>query len=239
MSDAALQVTGLTIGYPGHLVAADLSFCLERGSLTALMGPNGAGKSTLVKSLLELTPPLGGSVTFFGRPLARVRSHVAYVPQRSDIDLNFPITALDVVTLGTFPRRGLVRPVRGPDRDAAREALALVGLADLATAPIRALSGGQLQRVFLARALVQDADLLLLDEPLAGVDHTSERIIIDQLRALAAAGRTLLAVHHDIATAADYFDEILLLGPSITAHGPAQDVRTSEEWAAMFGATGS
>ncbi|MHA3683853.1 metal ABC transporter ATP-binding protein [Leucobacter sp. HY1908] len=211
-----------------------MSFALPSGSLSALMGPNGAGKSTLVQSLLGLTASIHGSVTFFGQPLRKVRPRVAYVPQRSNIDLTFPITAFDTVLLGTYPRRKFGQRVRAVDRKVAAESLSQLGMGDYSGSRIGDLSGGQLQRVFLARALAQRAELFILDEPLTGVDHASELIITQQLRELSASGRTILAVHHNPATVQSYFDNILLFNRTLAAHGPARQVIQSQQWRELY-----
>lgn len=237
MNSAALTAAELTIGYPGHVVAHDISFSLAPGSITALMGPNGAGKSTLVQSLLGFTPAFHGSTRFFGQPLRRARPRIAYVPQRSKIDLSFPITAYDTVLLGTYPKRGIGRRVRDSDRRSAAEALAELGMTEHADRLIGDLSGGQLHRVFLARALAQGAELFVLDEPLTGVDHPSEIIITQQLRTLASAGCTVLAVHHNPATAQTYFDNILLFERALVADGPAHEVAQTRQWRELFGST--
>jgi manganese/zinc/iron transport system ATP- binding protein len=217
-------------------VLRDISFALAAGSMTALIGPNGAGKSTLVKSLLGLVPFVGSErIAFFGTDFASARGRVAYIPQRSQIDWDFPASALDVVAMGRFARLGLFRRVGRETRDAARHALAEVGLADLARTPIGALSGGQQQRVLVARALVQDADLLLLDEPFANVDAYTETHLAEVLRGLRARGRTILAVHHDLRSVRTHFDDAILLSHSIVAHGAVDAVMTDTTLALAYG----
>jgi manganese/zinc/iron transport system ATP- binding protein len=216
-----LATTRFSAGYSAaEIRAKDVTLSLARGSLTALVGPNGAGKSTLLKGLLGLTPVHDpDAVRFFGEPLARVRARVAYLPQRSEIDWNFPASALDVVAMGLYARIGLLRRVNHAARTRAREALAAVGLANIERQPVGELSGGQRQRVLVARALVQDAELLLLDEPFANVDEATEHAISAVLRDLRARGATILAVHHDLASVRANFDHAILFNESVIAHG--------------------
>ena len=219
---APLALARFSAGYSaGEVRVVDASFTLARGTLTALVGPNGAGKSTLLKGILGLTPVHDASaVRFFGEPLERVRRRVAYLPQRSEVEWNFPASALDVVGMGLYARLGLFRRVGREARAQAREALATVGLAHCADQPVGELSGGQRQRVLFARALVQRAELLLLDEPFANVDEVTEHTIARLLRALCDAGTTVLAVHHDLGTVRAYFDDAVLLQTRVIAHGP-------------------
>ena len=202
MSAAPLELRGFSAGYSASEIrVADATFSLARGTMTALVGPNGAGKSTLLKGILRLTPVHdASSVRFFGEPLDRVRSRVAYLPQRSEIDWTFPACALDVVAMGLYRRLGLFRRVGRAARDEALAALALVGLEDAASKPIGELSGGQRQRLLVARALVQRADIVLLDEPFANVDEVTEQAIASVLQKLRGEGTTILAVHHDLGT---------------------------------------
>jgi manganese/zinc/iron transport system ATP- binding protein len=217
-----LRLDRFNAGYsPTELRARDVSFTLAHGSLTALVGPNGAGKSTLLKGMLGLTPVHDpGAVRFFGEPLARARARVAYLPQRAEIDWNFPASALDVVAMGLYARIGLLRRIGGAARSEARAALSSVGLAGAERQPVGELSGGQRQRVLIARALVQRADLLLLDEPFANVDQATERAIAAILRSLSESGATVLAVHHDLGSVRANFDDAILFNERVIAHGP-------------------
>jgi manganese/zinc/iron transport system ATP- binding protein len=234
-SDLPLSIRDLTVAYQRQPVLWDIDFDLSPGQLTAIIGPNGAGKSTLIKSVLELLPRLSGEIRFFGVPFDRTRQRVAYVPQRTSVDWDFPVNALDVVTMGLYGRIGWFRPVRAAHRRQALAALEQVELAEFANRQISQLSGGQQQRVFLARALVQNADLYLLDEPFAGVDAATERALIELLRQLRAQGKTALVVHHDLQTAAEYFDEVLLLNLRVIAAGPMADVLTAENLRRTYG----
>ncbi len=206
----------------------DLSFEVPPGTLTAIVGPNGAGKSTLIKTALGLVQPLTGHFEFFGKSFREVDGRVSYVPQRTSVDWDFPVTSLDVVCMGLYRKIGWFRPVRARHRKRAMEALAEVGMQDYAKRQISQLSGGQQQRVFLARALVQDAELFLMDEPLAGVDVATEKTIISTLHRLRDQGRTAMVVHHDLDTVSEYFDRVLLLNRQVIAEGAAKDVMTPE-----------
>ena len=223
-TDTALSIHNLTVSYHNQPVLWDINLEIPTGVMAGIVGPNGAGKSTLIKSLLELVPSLSGEVMVHGRPYASQRRRVGYVPQRSSVDWDFPTTALDVVTMGLYGRLGWLRRPGRKERNESLEALEMVGMSAYADRQISQLSGGQQQRVFLARALVQQADVYFLDEPMAGVDATTERAIIDILRRLRDAGKTLIVVHHDLQTVRNYFDWLLLLNVRVIASGKAEDV---------------
>jgi len=233
--DLALHVEDLTVSYHGKPVLWDIDLDVPPGVMAAIVGPNGAGKSTLLKAVLGLVPPAAGHVTLFGRPYRAQRRRVGYVPQRSTVDWDFPTTALDVVTMGLYGRLGWFRRPGRRERDAALAALDDVGMRHLAGRQISQLSGGQQQRVFLARALIQDADIYFLDEPMAGVDATTERAIVDILRGLRDRGKTVIVVHHDLQTVASYFDWMLLLNVRVIAQGPVREVYTAETLRAAYG----
>ena len=213
----------------------DVDYSAPAERLIAIVGPNGAGKSTLIKAVLDLVPKVSGHVQFFGKRYRKQRSRVAYVPQRTSVDWDFPVSALDVVTMGLFRKIGWFRPVTRRWRNIARETLDRVGMADFAGRQISQLSGGQQQRVFLARALAQDADLYLMDEPFAGVDAATEQAIVLILRELRDQGKTALVVHHDLPTVSEYFDEVLLLNMRLVAAGPVSEVFTDENLRATYG----
>jgi len=226
-SDAwPLELRGFSAGYSASdPKVVDVSLRLTPHAMTALVGPNGAGKSTLLKGILGLTPVHDrDSVRFFGGPLDSARDRIAYLPQRSELDWDFPATAIDIVAMGTYRRLGLFRRVGRAARREAQDALELVGLGGLAARPISELSGGQRQRVLVARALAQRADLLLLDEPFANVDEATERTIARVLRDLAARGATILAVHHDLSTVREEFDEAIMLDRTVVSHGAVDAV---------------
>lgn len=224
LTDTALSIKNLTVSYHNQPVLWDIDLDIPAGVMAGIVGPNGAGKSTLIKSLLGLVPSLSGEVMVHGRPYATQRKRVGYVPQHSSADWDFPTTALDVVTMGLYGRLGWLKRPGRKERHEAQEALEMVGMSALAERQISQLSGGQQQRVFLARALVQQADVYFLDEPMAGVDATTERAIIDILRRLRDAGKTLIVVHHDLQTVRTYFDWLLLLNVRVIASGKAEEV---------------
>lgn len=233
--DLPVAVRGLTVAYRHRPVLRDVSLSLPPGRLIGVIGPNGAGKSTMIKAILGLVPRLSGEVRIFGRPAARARREVAYVPQRASVDWDFPTDVLDVVMMGRYGHLGLLRRPGPRERDLAMDALEKVGMADFAHRQISQLSGGQQQRVFLARALVQDARLYFMDEPFAGVDAATERAIIDLLRELKSRGRTVVVVHHDLQTVRAYFDWLVLLNVRVLAAGPVDRVFTPENLAHTYG----
>lgn len=230
-----LEVRGITAAYRSDPVLWDVSFTVPAGELVAVVGPNGAGKSTLLKVVMGTMRPAAGTVRVHGRPVDKVRRLVGYVPQRGSVDWDFPTDALDVVLMGTYGSLGWLRRPGRRERERAAECLARVGLADLARRQIGQLSGGQQQRVFLARALAQDARLYLADEPFAAVDYTTERAIVRVLHELRAEGRTVVVVHHDLATVAEYFDRVVLLNRRVVAAGPTAEVFTEANVAATYG----
>jgi manganese/zinc/iron transport system ATP- binding protein len=230
-----LAIHDMTIAYHRRPVIWDIDYDAPPGKLIAIVGPNGAGKSTLIHAVLDLVPKASGVVRIYGRPFHEQRGRVGFVPQRESVDWDFPVDALDVVTMGLYRRIGWCRPVRGKHRAEAREALDRVGMADFARRQIRQLSGGQQQRVFLARALVQDADLYLMDEPFAGVDAATERAIVAILRDLRSDGKTALVVHHDLQTVPEYFDHVILLNMRLVATGSVEQVFTRENLRRTYG----
>jgi manganese/zinc/iron transport system ATP- binding protein len=232
----AIEVHDLTVAYRESPALWDIDLTVPPGVLMAVVGPNGAGKTTLIKSVLGLIRPVSGEVLVNGRPYSPKAQAVAYVPQRGTVDWDFPTTALDVVTMGTYGRLGWFRRPGRAERDAALTALGRVGMTDFASRQISQLSGGQQQRVFLARALVQDAPVYLMDEPFQGVDAVTELAIIDILRELRGRGRTVLVVHHDLQTVPEYFDWVTLLNVRVIASGPVADVFTPENLRRAYGA---
>ncbi len=234
-TDWALEVEDLTVAYDDDPVLWDVDLQVPPGIKMAIVGPNGAGKSTLVKAAMGLIPAVAGEVRVFGRPRARTRGEIAYVPQRATLSWDFPTDVLDVVTMGTYGQLGWVRRSGADERRRAESALAQVEMESFVRRPIAELSGGQQQRVLLARALVQDAPILILDEPFQGVDAPTERAIIEVLNGLATAGRTVLVVHHDLQTVPEYFDQVLLLNVRAIASGPVAEVFTEENLRLTFG----
>lgn len=232
---AAIEVHDLTVSYRTQPVLWDIDLKLPEGRLIAIVGPNGAGKSTLLKAILGLIPPLTGKISIFGSPYAEKRSWVGYVPQRESVDWDFPTNAIDVVSMGLYGRVGWFRHLTRDHKKIAMESLEKVGMADFAHRQISQLSGGQQQRVFLARALAEDARLYLMDEPFAGVDATTEAAIFTLLRELRDKGRTVVAVHHDLQTVAEYFDHVVLLNMRLVASGPVATTFTKENLQRTYG----
>jgi manganese/zinc/iron transport system ATP- binding protein len=232
---AAVSVRDLTVAYDEKPVLWDADLDIPAGSLAAIIGPNGAGKSTLIKAILGLVPAAAGTVRLFGEPYARVRKSVGYVPQRGSVDWDFPTSVLDVVMMGMYGRLGWVRRPGKAERERARECLREVGMEEFAGRQISQLSGGQQQRVFLARALAQEARMYFMDEPFAGVDATTERAIIGLLQRLRDDGKTVLVVHHDLQTAPEYFDWVVLLNVRIMASGPMEATFTPDNLQRTYG----
>ena len=231
----ALSVRDLTVAYRDKPVLWDIDLTVPSGVLVAIVGPNGAGKTTLIKAVLGLLPTAAGQVLVFDKPYARQRDRVAYVPQRGSVDWDFPASVLDVVLMGLYGKMGWIRRPGRADRQKATTALEQVGMEAFASRQISQLSGGQQQRVFLARALVQDADLYLMYEPFQGVDATTERAIVSLMHGLRARGKTVLVVHHDLQTVADYFDHVMLLNIRCIASGPVESVFTEENLRLTYG----
>lgn len=231
----ALHIEDLTVAYHARPVLWDIDLDVPPGVLAAIVGPNGAGKSTLVKTIIGLVRPAAGHVYVLGRPYSASRRRVAYVPQRNSVDWDFPTTVLDVVTMGLYGRLGWLRRPGREERRLALAALEQVGMEAYAARQISQLSGGQQQRVFLARALVQDAELYLMDEPMAGVDATTERVVLELLRELRDRGKTVVVVHHDLQTVRAAFDWMVLLNVRVIAQGPTHEVYTAENLRRAYG----
>jgi manganese/zinc/iron transport system ATP- binding protein len=235
--DAAspLDIRGLSVTYGEKPVVFAVDFTVPAGQMVAIVGPNGAGKSTLLKAALGIVPRLSGEVSVFGESLRSQRRRIAYVPQRSSVDWDFPARVIDVVMMGLYADLGLLGFASAKQRGRAQACIDRVGLTGFEHRQIGQLSGGQQQRVFLARALAQDADLYVLDEPFAGVDAATERAIVGVLKGLQAEGRTVLAVHHDLASVPAYFGHVLLINVRKIASGPVDEVFTAENLQATYG----
>jgi len=231
----AIEVTDLTVAYGEKPVLWDVDLDVPQGVLMAIVGPNGAGKTTLIRAILGMLKPAAGRALVFGKPYEEQRKLVAYVPQRGSVDWDFPTSVLDVVLMGRYGHLGWVRRPGQADKAAAREALEHVGMAELQGRQISQLSGGQQQRVFLARALVQHADLYFMDEPFQGVDATTELAIVELLQELRSRGKTVVAVHHDLQTVPEYFDQVTLLNVRRIASGPVDEVFTEENLRLTYG----
>jgi manganese/zinc/iron transport system ATP- binding protein len=229
-----VHARNVTVAYDGRPVLRSVSFDLKPQTLTGIIGPNGAGKSTLLKAILGLLPLDAGRVEIYGQPVGDARDRLAYVPQKQSVDWDFPVTVLDVVLMGRYGHLGLFgRPSRA-DRDLARQALEKVGMQKFIRRHIRQLSGGQQQRVFLARALCQQADVMLLDEPFGGVDAATESAIFKLIDDLTKMGKTLLVVNHDLSIL-DRFDAVLLLNQRVIAFGPTPETATNKNLRRTYG----
>ncbi|RED57207.1 metal ABC transporter ATP-binding protein [Cohnella lupini] len=230
-----LSVTNLTVAYQKKPVVRNVTFEVAEGELIGIIGPNGAGKSTLIKAILGLQPVLTGETLVYGKPYKSQRKLVGYVPQRESVDWDFPTNALDVVMMGRYGHLGLLRRPGAKERAIGMECLSKVGMADFAGRQISQLSGGQQQRVFLARALAQDATLYFMDEPFAGVDAATEKAIITLLNELKKQGKTVLVVHHDLATVDQYFDSVMLINGEMIAYGPTATTFTEQRLQEAYG----
>lgn len=230
-----LKVENITVAYHKKPVLMEVSFSVPEGKLISIVGPNGAGKSTLIKAILGLVPRASGSVEIYGKPYNKQRKLVGYVPQRGEVDWDFPTNALDVVLMGRYGHVGWVKRPSKKDIAFAEECLDKVGMSAYADRQISQLSGGQQQRVFLARALAQDATIYFMDEPFVGVDAATEKAIITLLDELKSQGKTVLVVHHDLQTVPEYFDWTLLVNKRLLEAGPTKEVFTVENLQKTYG----
>ena len=219
-----LEIHDLTVAYHHKPVLWGIDLEVPPGKLIGIVGPNGAGKTTLIKAILGLVPISSGWVKVFGQPVKKSLRRIGYMPQRESVDWDFPVCVMDVVLMGRYGRLGLMKRPTREDRDVARDCLDKVHMLPFANRQISNLSGGQQQRVFLARALAQESDLYFMDEPFSGVDAATESAIITLLRELRTKGKTVLVVHHDLPTAREYFDMLILLNMRLTAFGPTNEV---------------
>ena len=231
----AIAVDDLTVAYNYKPVLWDIDLAIPEGVLMAIVGPNGAGKSTLIKSILGIIDPIAGSVSIYGKPYDKQRKLVGYVPQKGSVDWDFPTTALDVVTMGTYGSLGWIKRPGKNERKIALESLEKVGMLSFKDRQINQLSGGQQQRVFLARALAQDADIYFMDEPFQGVDATTEITIINILKQLRKAGKTVVVVHHDLQTVPEYFDWVTFLNVKKIATGPVKEIFNDDNLTKTYG----
>jgi manganese/zinc/iron transport system ATP- binding protein len=232
---SALEIEDFTVAYSSKPALWDVDLSVPEGVLMAIVGPNGAGKSTLIKAALGLIPRAAGDVRFYGKPYSEARHLVGYVPQRTSVDWDFPTTVLDVVMMGLYGKIGWFKRPGRKERELAMHALQQVNLADFAERQISQLSGGQQQRTFLARALVQDAQMYFMDEPFAAVDAVTERAIVGILRELRARQKTVIVVHHDLQTVPEYFDWVTLLNVEVVAAGPTRDIFTDDNLRRTYG----
>ena len=234
-SSPILDIHHLMVNYDKTPVLWDISLSIPAGVLVGIIGPNGAGKSTLIKAALGLVKPISGKINLIGQPLKKVRRQVAYIPQRESVDWDFPVTVRDLVIMGRYGRLGFFSRPQEADWAAADHYLRLVGMADYADRQISQLSGGQQQRAFLARALLQEADIYFMDEPFTGIDLATETILVQLLQELRAKGKTVFVVHHDLNTVEGYFDWIILLNLRLVAYGPVNKYFTPYYLNATYG----
>ena len=217
----AIEIRNLTVAYGENIALENFNLDVEAGSLMALVGPNGAGKSTLIKTILKFLKQITGEIKINGKTLA-------YVPQRNSVDWDFPTTLFDVVEMGCYGRVGLFKRVNKEEKQKVLKAIEQVGMLDFKDRQISELSGGQQQRAFIARALVQEADIYLMDEPFQGVDSTTEKSIVDILKKLKSEGKTLIVVHHDLQTVPTYFETVTFINKSVIASGKVKEVFTQK-----------
>ena len=217
----AIEIKNLTVAYGENIALEDLNLDIEIGSLMALVGPNGAGKSTLIKTILKFLKQITGEIKINAKTLA-------YVPQRNSVDWDFPTTLFDVVEMGCYGRVGLFKRVSKEEKQKVLKAIEQVGMLEFKDRQISELSGGQQQRAFIARALVQEADIYLMDEPFQGVDSTTEKSIVEILKQLKAEGKTIIVVHHDLQTVPAYFESVALINKAVIVSGKVSEVFTQE-----------
>lgn len=229
-----LEIQNLSVVYSNGVEAlSGVNLQMASGGICGIIGPNGAGKTTFVKGVLGIVP-VQGKVHYKGKPISYWAKQTAYVEQKKNFDLDFPISVLHCVLLGTYPKLGFFKNPGATEKDAAREAIKQVGLAGLENRQIGELSGGQFQRVLIARTIVQNADLIFLDEPFVGVDVNSEGIIIDLLKELAKEGKTIFMVHHDLSKVRGYFEKVILINKTVIAYGQTEEVYTKENLKKTF-----
>lgn len=231
----AISIKGLSVSFDRKRVLTNIYLEIESGKIYGVIGPNGAGKSTLFKAILDLIETDNGTVQVEGKPIEKMRKQVVYVPQKNDVDWQFPATVYDIVLMGRYPHKTVFQRMNKQDKQITLQALEEVGMLAFKDRQIGELSGGQQQRVFLARALCQESDIFFLDEPFVGVDITTEEKIIQILKRLAQEGKTLLVVHHDLATVKKYFDKVILLNQRMIAYGDTEAVFNEENIARAYG----
>ena len=229
-----IEMKNLSVSYQGQLALEPTSLTIKGPTITGIIGPNGAGKSTLIKVMLGIVESEGQ--TFLDRkPMKQELSKIAYVEQKIHIDYNFPIKVKECVSLGLYPKIKLFQRLKASDWEKVDRALKIVGLEDFAERQISQLSGGQFQRVLIARCLVQEAKYIFLDEPFVGIDSVSEEIIMATLRQLRKDGKTILIVHHDLSKVVAYFDQVLLLNKKVIAFGSTESTFTKENMQKTYG----
>lgn len=223
-----IEIKNISVAYDETTVLENVNLNIKRGDFLALMGPNGAGKSTLLKTILNFIKPIGGEIKIKGKLYKEVRKKIAYVPQRGSVDWDFPITLFDVVEMGCYGRVGFLKKINKTEKKNVERVIEKVGLTEFKERQISKLSGGQQQRAFLARAILQNAEIYLMDEPFQGVDSKTEKAIVEILKELKKSGKTLIVVHHDLQTVTSYFDAVAFINKTIVAAGPVEDVFNEE-----------
>ncbi len=231
----SIEIKGLSVSYEKKRVLTNIFLNLDAGKIHGVVGPNGAGKSTLFKSILGLLDINTGTILINGKGIKSQRKEVVYVPQKNDVDWNFPATVFDIVLMGRYPHKKVFSRISKEDKQITMDALEETGMTPFKNRQIGELSGGQQQRVFIARALCQKAEIFLLDEPFVGVDMITEEKIIQILKKLANAGKTLLVVHHDLSTVVNYFDKVVLLNQRLIAYGDTATTFTPENITKAYG----
>lgn len=233
----SVETHNLTVIYDKKPAIWNIDFTLPTGKIIGIMGPNGSGKSTLLKAIMGIVEPNIGYSKLFDQELDKVRKRISYVPQRQSVDWDFPASVWDVVAMGRYATKGLFKRLDSNDKKIINESLEKVKMTSFSNRQISQLSGGQQQRVFLARALAQEADLYLMDEPFVGVDAATEQAIITLLKSMRDEGKTLLVVHHDLHTAQEYFEHLVLINSRLVAEGPTEDVFNQQNLTDTYGGT--
>ena len=234
MEQHSIEIKGLSVSYERKRVLSNIYLTIESGYTYGLIGPNGAGKSTLFKSLLGIIDPNAGEIEIYEKEIEDVRKLIAYVPQKDDIDWDFPATVKDIVMMGRYPHKKLLEKLSKRDHQICDDALEQLGIAELSNRQIGALSGGQQQRVFIARSICQEAEIFLMDEPFVGVDMTTEHKIVEIMKDLAVKGKTIVVVHHDLSTVDDYFDRVILLNQRLIGYGNTAEIFTRKNIALTY-----
>lgn len=230
----SIQITGLSVAYEHKRVLSNIYLNIEPGHIYGLIGPNGAGKSTLFKAILDQIDSRTGKISVLNKPADEMLTHIAYVPQKDEVDWQFPATVYDIVSMGRYPHKKLFERLNSLDKEIIDDALKQLNIENLKFKQIGQLSGGQQQRVFLARALCQQSEILLMDEPFVGVDIKTEQKIISILKDLASKGKTILVVHHDLDSVMNYFDRVILINQKLMAAGDTETVFTKENISATY-----
>ena len=234
MKPYLLELSNLNVSYPNGIQALSaVNLKIDEGGLWGILGPNGSGKTTLLKAILGLLPH-NGKVLFRAQPIKKSAKQIAYVEQKGDFDMDFPITVFQCVLTGTYPKLGLFKKPGSSEKQAVLDALDKLGLMQFKNRQIGQLSGGQFQRVLIARMLVQNADLIFLDEPFIGIDMESEALIIHHLKQMALDGHTIIMVHHDLKAVREYFDKLILVNRTVVDYGATEDIFIGEKLKQVF-----